>query len=173
MLPVVSSLVFVFRSLGLAYQEVVIALIGEAHEGFRALRRFALALIVFVIAALSLIVWTPLSEVWFVTISGLSRELAGFALAPARIFAPIAGLTALLSFQRAVLVVRGTTKAITCATIIEVFGVVAVLWIAISRLDAVGAVAASTALLVGRIGANLYLAPAMRTQRWKVGTLER
>ncbi len=161
-LPVVSALVFVFRSLGLAYQEVVIALMGDNGEGYRPLRRFGLILSVAVAFGLALIAWTPLSQIWFRTVSGLTEELAMFALAPARIQTLLPGLAALLSFQRAILVVRGTTNAITLATIIEVTGVVAVLWVAIVQLDAVGAVAASAALLIGRIGANVYLAPALR-----------
>ncbi len=40
-----------------------------------------------------------------------------------------------------------------------------VMWLSISYLDAIGAVAAAAALLIGRIGANLYLTPAMRAQR--------
>ncbi len=77
-----------------------------------------------------------------------------FALAPTRIQTFLPGLAALLSFQRAILVVRGTTNSITLATIIEVVGVVVVLWVANFQLDAVGAVAAAAALLIGRIGAN-------------------
>jgi hypothetical protein len=38
------------------------------------------------------------------------------------------------------------------------------MWVSISLLDAVGAVAAAAALLIGRIGANMYLAPAMRVK---------
>jgi hypothetical protein len=161
-LPVISSLVFIFRSLGLAYQEVVIALMGETQEGYRSLRRFGLTLGAAVVGGLSIIAWTPLAGVWFETVSGLEPELAAFSIVPTRIMAPIVGLTALLSFQRAVLVVRGTTNGITWATIIEVIGVVSVLWIAIARFDLVGAVAAATALLIGRIGANVYLTPALR-----------
>jgi hypothetical protein len=164
-LPVVGSLVFIFRSLGLAYQEVVIALIGDQHQGYRALRSFGILLTVGVIAGLALIAWTPLSGIWFRTISGLSPDLAAFALAPTRILVVIPGLTALLCFQRAILMVRNTTNGITWATMIEVVGVVAVLWIGISHLHAVGAVAAAAALLIGRIGANLYLVPAMREGR--------
>mgnify|MGYP001820550802 CR=1 FL=1 len=48
------------------------------------------------------------------------------------------------------------------ATIIEVVGVVVVMWLAIAQFDAVGAVAAAAALLIGRIGANVYLVPALR-----------
>ena len=163
-LPVVGSLIFIFRSLGLAYQEVVIALIGDHHQGYRVLRRFGVLLAVGVIAGLALIAWTPLSGIWFRTVSGLSPDLAAFAIAPTRILALIPGLTVLLSFQRAILVVRNTTNGITWATIIEVIGVVAVLWIGISQLNAIGAVAAAAALLIGRIGANLYLVPALRAR---------
>ena len=164
-LPVVGSLIFIFRALGLAYQEVVIALIGDQHQGYPALRRFAYLLSAGVVAGLTIIAWTPVAGVWFQRISGLSEELALFALTPTRILVVIPGLTALLSFQRAIMVVRNTTNAITWATIIEVVGVIAVLWIAISRLDAIGAVAAAAALLIGRIGANTYLIPAMRFRR--------
>jgi hypothetical protein len=161
-LPVVGALIFIFRSLGLAYQEVVIALIGDHHQGYRTLRAFGLLLAIGVIAGLALIAWTPLSGIWFRTVSGLSPDLASFALAPTRILVLIPGLTVLLSFQRAILVVRNTTKGITWATIIEVVGVVAVLWIGITTFDAIGAVAAAAALLIGRIGANVYLTPAMK-----------
>jgi hypothetical protein len=162
--PVVGSLIFIFRSLGLAYQEVVIALIGDQHQGYRVLRSFAILLAIGVIACLALIAWTPLSGIWFRTVSGLSPSLAAFALAPTRILASIPGLTVLLSFQRAILVVRNTTKGITWATVIEVIGVVAVLSIGVTYFDAIGAVAAAAALLTGRIGANLYLVPALRAQ---------
>jgi hypothetical protein len=161
-LPVVSALVFIFRSLGLAYQEVVIALMGDNEQGFPSLRRFGLTLAAAVVVGLCCIAWTPLATIWFEHVSGLSPELAAFAILPTRIMAPIVGLTALLSFQRAVLVARDTTDGITWATVIEVVGVVAVLWVAISVFDLVGAVAAAAALLIGRIGANLYLAPALR-----------
>jgi hypothetical protein len=161
-LPVIGALVFIFRSLGLAYQEVVIALIGDDHEGYTALRGFGLLLGFGVAVGLSLIAWTPLAGVWFRDVSGLTDELAAFALIPTRILAIIPGPTAILSFQRAILVMRNTTNGITWATVIEVVGVLLVMWISISYFNAIGAVAAAAALLIGRIGANLYLAPAMR-----------
>jgi hypothetical protein len=167
-LPVIGSLVFIFRSLGLAYQEVVIALIGDNHEGYVPLRSFAILLSLGLAVGLSLIAWTPLAEVWFRVISGLSPELAAFALTPTRILSVIPGLTALLSFQRAVMVMRNTTNGITWATIIEVVGVVVVMWLSISYLDAIGAVAAAAALLIGRIGANICLTPAMKAYRSNV-----
>jgi hypothetical protein len=161
-LPVVNSLVFVFRSLGLAYQEVGIALMGKGGENYLPLRRFAWTLGLSVVAGLGLIAWTPIGRIWFEHISGLSPELAGFALVPSRILVLIPGLAVLLSFQRAVLVHAKRTMPVTAATVIEVFGIVSVLSIGIFVLDAVGVVAAAFALLLGRIGANLYLLPILR-----------
>jgi len=40
-LPVINSLVFIFRSMGLSFQEVGIALLGENNEGYKQLRNFA------------------------------------------------------------------------------------------------------------------------------------
>jgi hypothetical protein len=161
-LPVVNSLVFVFRSLGLAYQEVGIALMGDRGEGFLPLRRFAWSLGAAVVAGLGLIAWTPLGAVWFEGISGLSPELARFALTPTRILVLVPGLAVVLSFQRAVLVHGKRTMPVTTATVIEVGGIITILCVGIFLLDAVGVVVAATALLLGRLGANLYLAPVLR-----------
>jgi hypothetical protein len=160
--PVVNSLIFVFRSLGLAYQEVGIALMGKTGENYVALRRFAWSLGIFVVAGLGLIAWTPLGRIWFETVSGLSPELAQFALVPSRILVLIPGLAVLLSFQRAVLVHAKRTMPVTMATIIEVVGIVSVLSVGVFALDAVGIVAAAFALLLGRFGANLFLLPILR-----------
>ncbi len=162
-LPVVNSLIFVFRSLGLAYQEVGIALMGKNGVNYLPLRRFAWTLGLIVVAGLGLIAWTPLGRIWFELVSGLSPELAGFALIPSRILVLIPGLAVLLSFQRAVLVHAKRTMPVTAATVIEVVGIVSVLSIGIFFLDAIGIIAAAFALLLGRIGANLYLMPILRS----------
>jgi hypothetical protein len=160
-LPVAGGLVFIFRALGLAYQEVGIALIGDRFEGYAALRRFAALLGVAVVVGLALIAWTPLATVWFHHVSGLSMELTQFALAPTRILALIPGFTVLLSFQRAMMVNLKATGRVTLATSIEVIGALAVLAVGVFVLDGVGAVVAAAALLIGRLGANLYLIPPL------------
>jgi hypothetical protein len=161
-LPVVYALVFLFRSLGLAYQEVGIALIGNDFEGYPQLRRFAILLGLGVAASLCLIAWTPLSTIWFRHFSGLTPELTQFALVPTRILAILPGLTVLLSFQRAMLVNLKETSHVTWATAIEVGGVISIMLIGIHFFDMVGAVAAALALMVGRGGANLYLMPPLK-----------
>jgi hypothetical protein len=161
-LPVIYGLVFLFRSIGLAYQEVGIALIGDQLEGYTQLRRFATWLGLALTAGLCLIVWTPLSTVWFHQISGLSTELTGFALVPARTLSILPGLAVWISFQRAMLVNLKATTHVTWATAIEVAGVVLVLFAGINIFDLVGATAACLALTIGRSSANLYLIPPLR-----------
>jgi hypothetical protein len=161
-LPVIYGLVFLFRSIGLAYQEVGIALIGDHFEGYVQLRRFASGLGLALTAGLCLIAWTPLSTVWFHQISGLATELTRFALLPTRILSILPGLAVWISFQRAMLVNLKATSHVTWATAIEVAGVILVLTVSINLFDLVGATAACLALTVGRSCANLYLIPPLR-----------
>ena len=156
-LPVINSLVFIFRSIGLSYQEVGISLLGDDFEGFKKLKTFATILAVTVFSSLAIIAFTPLSYFWFETISGLSKELSEFAITPLQLFVIMAPMTVLISWQRAVLVKSQYTTPITWATIIEVGGIILTLYFAISYFELVGAIAAVLALVFGRIGANIYL----------------
>ena len=158
--PVVHALSFVFRALGLSYQEVAIALMGKDFEHYDELRRFAFGLGIAASAALALIAFTPLAGFWFETVSGLSPELASFAIVPVRILAPFPALSVLLSFQRGVLVHGRHTGPITGATVVEVAGI-AIAFVAFSNgLDLVGVTAAMIAFVVGRTASNAYLVPA-------------
>lgn len=168
-LPVVHGLVFVFRSVGLSYQEVTIALVGEHAEHFEKIRNFAAGIAVVASVGLGVIVFTPAATIWFRTVSGLPPELAELALIPARIAAVLPALSVLMSFQRALLVAARMTKPLTGATLVEVAGIAAVLSIAIFGLDVMGAIGATSALVLGRIAGNAYLGPpcfeAVRTLR--------
>ena len=71
-LPVVHGLTFIFRALGLSYQEVGIALLGDRRQHYRQIRNFACGLAVAAAAGLGLIAYTPLASIWFL-MSLLSR----------------------------------------------------------------------------------------------------
>ncbi|MGB5529191.1 MAG: hypothetical protein WBQ32_04405 [Ignavibacteriaceae bacterium] len=156
-LPVVTSFVFIFRALGLSYQEVIIALIGERKEGFKLLLKFALLLAVILVSVLGLFAFTPLADFWFKTVSGLSTSLADFAKLPLMIMFFFPALTVFISIQRGVLVFSKNTKPITVGTITEFLTIVISLIILVNYLDLVGAVAATIAFVVGRLVSNLYL----------------
>ncbi len=165
-LPVINSLVFIFRSFGLSFQEVSITFLGEKNEGLKPLAKFAGILAIFVTTAMLLIGFTPGHDFWFGTVSGLSRELVDFARLPVRILILLPALSVLLSFQRSVLVTHKNTRPITWGTVVEVGLISLTLWMFVEPLAMIGAVAAALALLIGRLGCNLYLMrPVFRVLR--------
>jgi len=155
--PVVNSLVFLFRSMGISFQEVGIALLGENNRGYKPLRDFAFLLGLLVTGALGLVAFTPLSSLWFQQVSGLGRDLYELAVLPTQILVIMPGLMVLLSFQRSILVKARRTEPITFASIIEVGGTIVVLFFTIKYMSMVGVIGAALALLIGRVCANAYL----------------
>jgi len=156
-LPVVSSFVFLFRGIGLSFQEAAITMLGSNKANDRVIYKFATALGATLAAALIITAITPLAQLWFSKVSGLSVELTGLALTPLLIMGLFPASTVLISMQRAILVKAGKTSLITNATIIEVLTIISVLYIGIIHLSAIGVVAAASAFLSGRLAANTYL----------------
>jgi len=169
-LPVVSSLVFIFRSLGLSYQEVNIALIGNKKQNYEVLRNFAVILGVTVTVLISVLAFTPLAELWFINISGLSQELADLSFLPLKIMILLPALTVLLNFQRSLLLISGNTGPISIATALELIVIIAVLLVGIVFLNLIGVVAASIAFVTGKGLSTLYLVPRQSAvlKGWKV-----
>lgn len=164
-LPVVSSLVFIFRSPGLSFQEVNIALIGEDRKNRMILKKFAVFLGIAVTVLISLIALSPLADFWFINVSGLSKELADLSYLPLRLLIFLPALTVLLNYQRSSLIINGNTGPISVATAIELIGIIAVLTVCVGFLNMVGVVAASLAFMAGRSMSNLYLAPKLAFKR--------
>jgi hypothetical protein len=156
-LPVVNSLVFIFRAMGLAFQEVAIALLAENPLNRPTVVRFAGLLGAMATLTLAILAFTPLAGFWFVTVSGLSPELARFALLPLRIMVLMPALSVLLSLQRASLVHARRTQPITYATAAELTAIAMLLAACILWLGLDGAVAAALAFMGGRVVSNLLL----------------
>lgn len=161
-LPVVNALGFLFGSAGIAYQEVAIALLGQRKEHYGDLLCFAGKLGTVLVILFALLVFTPLARLWFQGVSGLREDLATLAVPAARILLFQPALTLALGFLRAVLVVEGDTRPATWATLWEVGGIVAVLFVGVVLLDGVGALAASTAYVLGRAAGVLSMLPPVR-----------
>ena len=158
-LPVINSLVFIFRSTGLSFQEVGIALLGEKGENYSALKNFASKLALFSAGTLIIIAVTPLAKLWFHNVSGLSEELTDFAIVPLIIISLMPALSVFLSFIRAILVARKSTAPITPATVIEIIGIIFTLFVLIKGFLFIGVIAAMISFMVGRLGAILFLLP--------------
>lgn len=165
-LPVIHGLTFLFRALGLSFQEVGIAMFGDRWEHYQPIRNFGYGLGAAIACGLLVIVYTPLSTVWFEQIAGLTPELASFAKRPAQILAWLPACSVWMAFQRATLVHARKTRAITWASLVELAVVVVVLAATIVGLSWIGAVAAAAAILAGRAAGNLWLIlPAGRASR--------
>ncbi len=150
-MPVIYGLTFVFRALGLSYQEVAIALLGENPHNYRRVRNFATGLALLTSGCLTLIAFTPLSGVWFQQVSGLSAPLSAFATVPLQITAIFPALTVLLCFQRSTLIVAKQTRPVSLATGLEAFVIFALLTISLLYFPLPGAMAATSAYVCGRM----------------------
>ena len=160
--PVVHSLSFLFRALGLSFQEAAIAIMGRRYEYFPELARFAAVLALVASGGLAIVAFTPVADFWFRTVSGLTADLARFALTPTRVLVALPALSVLLSFQRAILVQGRRTRPITVATSIEVL-VIAILFAILGWwAGLVGVTAAVTAFVGGRVSSVTYLLPRSR-----------
>jgi len=156
-LPVVQNLVFAFRSGGVAFQEVSVALSGKNHEHEREVGRASVILAAGSATALALMLFTPLANWWLRGVSGLSPELAAFALLPARLLVALPALEYFLSFQRSRFILNRQTRFVTIATAIEVTGLAVTLAVCIGHFNMVGVVAGSVALMAGRLSSNAFL----------------
>ena len=156
-LPVVHSLAFLFRAVGLSYQEAGIALMGPEFEHRRAVARYAAGIAVVTSVAYALFAVPPLFDFWFGTVSSLTRELMDYARLPAALIIPLPALTVWLAHQSAVMVMKRRTRAITAATALGVAGIVAIFAVLAWGLGWIGATAACAAFVGGRLLSSLYL----------------
>ena len=155
--PVIHALSFLFRALGISYQEAAIALLGDSSDNRPVVGRFALGLAAAASAGFALVALTPLFGVWFETVSGLTPELVSYARVPVVILVPAPALAVWLSYQRALLVMRRRTAQITVATVVEVATMATVFAIAGWGFDLPGVTAAALSFLCGRVLSNLYM----------------
>lgn len=109
--PAVHGLVFLFRGVGMAYNEVVVALYDEPGS-VPALRRFSLLVAAGATTLLALLVATPLAGVWFEELMNLSPELARMTRIGVALSLLMPAYQVLQSWFQGVLVASGRTRAV-------------------------------------------------------------
>ncbi|MBT3338885.1 MAG: hypothetical protein HN855_14880 [Anaerolineae bacterium] len=125
--PVVSGFIFMLRSMGVAFNEVVVALVDEPRST-RSLRRFTIILSSVTTAIIVLIAATPLSRLWLQDISALPPALFILARNGLWIGLLLPGLNALQSWYQGVLLNSGKTRGISEAVAIFLTVTGLVLW---------------------------------------------
>lgn len=149
--PVVSGLIFMLRSMGVAFNEVVVALLDEP-QSTKSLRRFSILLAAGTTVILLAITATPLSGIWFEQVSGLEPALASMAILGMWIALPMPALSVYQSWYQGVILHGRRTKGITEAVIVFLVTCSALLWagVAWGRITGlyVGLAAFVTAMLL-------------------------
>jgi hypothetical protein len=110
--PVLGGLSFIFRSVGFAMQEVVVALYDRPHF-LEPLRQFVGLVSLCTSGTLLLIAATPLSTIWFERVAALTPELSALASTALWFVVIFPAFSAWESFFQGELVHRGLTTCIT------------------------------------------------------------
>lgn len=109
--PVVTGISFTLRSVGIAFNEVVVSTLDRAGAP-RALRRFMLRLSGVTFAIHLLVVATPLAGLYFGGVSGLAPGLAAIAAYAWWFALPMTGLAVVQSWYTGLLTAHRQTRAI-------------------------------------------------------------
>lgn len=152
----VTGFLFLLRSVGVAYSEVVIALLDEPRSS-PSLMRFMTILTVTVTAILLLVAATPLSMIWFQRVSGLRTELAVFASRALWVAVLMPGIAVLQSWYQGLLVFSRRTRAITEAVAIYLIVASALLAAGVLWDRGAGLYVALAAVSAGRLIQTAWL----------------
>ena len=126
--PVVYGLVFITRSLGFAFNEVVVALLDRPNGKFE-LYRFTRILAFSTITFLVLLAVTPLGRFWFQYVSGLSQDLTYLSSTTLFFAILMPGYQVYQAWYSGLLVNNNQTKGISTAVMIYAVVAIIGLWI--------------------------------------------
>ena len=118
--PVVSGLIFMLRSMGVAFNEVVVALLDEPLSK-KPLHRFTMLLSIGTTGTLFIIAATPLSRLWLENFSGLSPALSTLARNGLWFGILLPFLNSIQSWYQGALLNSGKTRGISEAVAIFLF----------------------------------------------------
>ena len=154
-MPVIGALIFIFRGLGLSFQEVAVTFMQDDYSGFLPLIRFAKVMTAVFVVTICLIAFTPLARLWFANIAGLSSDLVDFAITPFRWMVAIPMCACVVSVYRAVAVTRKTSRVITAAVCMEVT-IMFLIMLTLAGMGYNGAIAACCGMAAGRLMSCLF-----------------
>jgi len=124
--PVVTGLIFILRSVGMAYNEVVVALLDEPLSTSN-LRRFTRILTLSTSGLLLLIAATPLSTFWLRDVSALPPMLLELARNGLWLAILVPGLNALQSWYQGAILFSKQTRGIPEAVVVFLVATAAIL----------------------------------------------
>ncbi len=159
--PVVTGLIYLFRSPGVAYNETSIAHIAEVGST-RTLPRFARSLVIGSSVAAAVVAATPLCHIWFGTITGLDESLLSLAVAGFWLASLLPAISVLQSHYQGAILYSRKTRSITVAVAVYLVATTTLLWSAIAWRTIPGIYAAIVAMTVGEILRTVWMGRSSR-----------
>lgn len=154
--PAFHGLVFLTRSFGLAFNEVVVALIA-APGGIRALRDFATKLALATASLLALVALTPLAELWFRGWSHLDVQLAELGALALHFAVVLPALNAAQSYFQGALVHTRRTRAVTESTVVSLATTCIGLAVCVQQTRWPGLVCTAAMMSLGNLFQTIWL----------------
>ncbi len=145
--PVFAGYMFLFHSLALASQEVVISRL-DSPESQRQIIRFSIILAAMLSTACILAFATPFWKIWYSGISGLEDSLTSLSHSPTILISPMIPLSVFVSLCHGALIRQRRTREVTCSITINITVLISAMFlgIAIFPYPAISIVAVSYSL---------------------------
>ena len=154
--PTLNSLIFMLRSAGIAYSEVVIALLDNPN-GRQQLKRFAVILSITLSAPLLILCLTPLIDIWFLKFIGIKPELAKIGKSALWFAVFLPAITTWGCYFEGILVHAKRSSPVTEAVVFFTSTLFIFLFIVVLNRSMPGLNAAVCAMTLGSISQMLWL----------------
>ncbi|MGC9356412.1 MAG: hypothetical protein ACP5GX_01010 [Anaerolineae bacterium] len=163
---VLTGVIFILRSPGVAYNEVVVALMDKPGA-VQTLRRFAVILVVMTTLAILIIGFTPISTFWFRDLSALPTHLASLGRSSLKVALLLPAIAVLQSWYQGIIVNSEQTRGITEAVVLYLVVVAGVLWGGVLWGQITGTYVGLAALVIAGLAQTVWLwrrsRPALRS----------
>jgi hypothetical protein len=163
---VVTGFIFMLRSFGTAYNEVVVALLDEPQSA-RELRRFTIIMSLLVTVLALIITATSLSTFWFGSVSALAPPLVEMARQGLWIALLVPAMNVLQSWYQGAILHGRQTRGITESVVVSLVIIGAILWAGVVWGKTPGLFVGLAALSASMLSQTAWLwfrsRPAMRS----------
>ncbi|NPV56373.1 MAG: hypothetical protein HPY76_06865 [Anaerolineae bacterium] len=153
---VLSGYIFINRTLGIAFNEVVVALL-DGPAAYRALRRFATYLTATLGVVFTVLTLSPFLTFWLQDFAVLTPDLVQLGLATAWIAIPVPALTVLQSWYQGAILTGNETRGITESTVMFIVAAVLVLAFGILWGRGAGLYYGMTSLLAANAAQTIWV----------------
>ncbi len=153
--PVILGFLFIFNSVALSLQEVIIALCKNEADA-RITKKFVIRISGFMLLLYLAIAVSPLRTLWFRSVAGLSPDLISYVTAPVLIIALSPSLVSILSYYRGIRVWKKQTIRITYGVIINFLCLVIILFAGAAFLPVPGVVTAAVSVVAAFAAETWY-----------------